>query len=177
LGYLKPYRRALYGGVGMMVGTNLCSLGVIKYLGDSIQAIQDRRLDQVPRAVVLLIVFALTTAVTRILSRVWIFNAARAADDDLRSDLFGHLMTLSPGYYRDHPTGDVMSRLTNDVQTVRAMWGAGAVHLANAVTAFGTVLTMMVLLDPVVAVLSIIPYPLIFVMGQALSRRGPLTPA
>src|SRR6185295_6201040 len=63
------------------------------------------------------------------------------------------------------------SRLTNDVQTVRAMWGAGAVHLANAVTAFGTVLTLMLVLDPVVAVLSIIPYPLIFVTGQALSKR------
>ncbi|HMG54604.1 MAG TPA: ABC transporter transmembrane domain-containing protein, partial [Kofleriaceae bacterium] len=126
-------------GVTMMVATNLFSLGVVKYLGDSVQAIQDRRLDHVPRAVVLLIGFALATAVTRIASRVWIFNAARAAEYDLRSDLFGHLMTLSPGYYRDHPTGDVMSRLTNDVQTVRAFWGAGAVHLANSVTAFAAV--------------------------------------
>jgi len=171
LGYLKPYRRAVTSGVTMMVATNLFSLGVVKYLGDSVQAIQDRRLDHVPRAVVLLIGFALATAVTRIASRVWIFNAARAAEYDLRSDLFGHLMTLSPGYYRDHPTGDVMSRLTNDVQTVRAMWGAGAVHLANALTAFGAVMTMMILLDPMVALLSIIPYPLIFVTGQALSRR------
>ena len=86
-------------------------------------------------------------------------------------DLFGHLMTLSPGYYRDHPTGDVMSRLTNDVQTVRAMWGAGLVHLANSLTAFATVLTYMILLDPTVALLAIIPYPLILVVGQALSKR------
>jgi len=155
----------------MMVATNLCALGVVKYLGDSVQAIKDGRPEAVPRDVALMIGFAIATAVTRILSRVWIFNVARAAEYDLRSDLFGHLMTLSPGYYRDHPTGDVMSRLTNDVQTVRAMWGAGAVHLTNAVTAFGAVLTMMLLLDPVVAVLSIIPYPLIFVLGQALSRR------
>src|SRR5262249_30862353 len=119
----------------------------------------------------LLIAFALATAVTRILSRVWIFNAARGAEYDLRSNLFGHLMTLSPGYYRDHSTGDVMSRLTNDVQTVRAMWGAGAVQLANAMTTFGSVLTMMMLLDPVIAVLSILPYPMIFVLGQALSKR------
>ena len=171
LGYLKPYRRALLSGVGMMVATNLCSLGIVTYLARSVQAISDRRLDAVPRSVVLLIGFAIATAVTRILSRVWIFNAARAAEYDLRSDLFGHVMTLAPGYFRDHPTGDVMSRLTNDVQTVRAMWGAGAVHLANAVTAFGTVLTMMLVLDPAVALLSIIPYPLIFFTGQALSRR------
>ncbi|HEX8109181.1 MAG TPA: ABC transporter transmembrane domain-containing protein, partial [Kofleriaceae bacterium] len=158
-------------GVAMMVATNLCSLGIVTFMGRGIQAIKDARPDDVPRDVALLIAFALATAITRILSRVWIFNAARAAEYDLRSDLFGHLMTLSPGYYRDHPTGDVMSRLTNDVQTVRAMWGAGAVHLANAVTAFATVLTLMVMLDPKVAVLSILPYPLIFFTGQALSRR------
>jgi ATP-binding cassette subfamily B multidrug efflux pump len=171
LGYLKPYRRAVFAGVAMMVATNLCSLGVVHFLSHGVQAINDRRPDDVPRTVVLLIAFALATALTRIASRVWIFNAARAAEYDLRSDLFGHLMTLSPGYYRDHPTGDVMSRLTNDVQTVRAFWGAGAVHLANSVTGFAAVLTMMLYLDPAVALLSIVPYPLIFVTGQALSKR------
>jgi ATP-binding cassette subfamily B multidrug efflux pump len=171
LGYLKPYRRAVFAGVGMMVATNLSSLGVVTFLSRGVQAIKDKRADEVPRMVVLLAVFALATALTRIASRVWIFNAARAAEYDLRSDLFGHLMTLSPGYYRDHPTGDVMSRLTNDVQTVRAMWGAGAVHLANSVTSFTAVMTMMLYLDPVVALLSIIPYPLIFFTGQALSKR------
>ncbi|MGH9885406.1 MAG: ABC transporter ATP-binding protein, partial [bacterium] len=171
LGYLKPYRRAVFGGVGMMVATNLCSLGVVTFLSHGVQAIKDRRSDDVPRTVVLLAVFAMATALTRIASRVWIFNAARAAEYDLRSDLFGHLMTLSPGYYRDHSTGDVMSRLTNDVQTVRAFWGAGAVHLANSVTSFAAVLTMMLYLDPAVALLSILPYPLIFVTGQALSKR------
>jgi ATP-binding cassette subfamily B protein len=54
---------------------------------------------------------------------------------------------------------------------VRAMWGAGLVHLANAVASFATVLTYMILLDPRVALLAIIPYPLIFFVGQALSKR------
>jgi ATP-binding cassette, subfamily B, multidrug efflux pump len=171
LGYLKPYRRAVLAGVAMMIATNLCYLGIAHYLGRAVQLVQDGRVDQVSTAVILLIAFAIATALTRILSRVWIFNAARAAEYDLRSDLFGHLMTLSPAYYREHPTGDVMSRLTNDVQTVRAMWGAGAVHLANSITSFGTVLTMLILLDPVVALVSMIPYPLIFFTGQALSKR------
>jgi ATP-binding cassette subfamily B protein len=161
----------LFGGVGMMVATNLCSLGVVEFLGNSVQSVKSHRIDEVPRSVLLLIGFAIATALTRILSRVWIFNTARAAEYDLRSHLFGHLMTMSPAYYRDHPTGDVMSRLTSDVQTVRSMWGAGAVHLTNSVTAFATVLTMMLVLDPRVAALSIIPYPLIFFTGQALSRR------
>jgi ATP-binding cassette subfamily B protein len=169
LGYLKPYRRALYGGVAMLVATNLCYLGVAESQHGAVDALQAHH--DVVRPVILLAVFAIATAITRIASRVWIFNAARAAEYDLRSELFGHVMTMSPAYYRDHPTGDVMSRLTNDVQTVRAMWGAGAMHLANAVTSFGTVLTWMLWRDWRVALLAIIPYPLIFFVGQALSKR------
>ncbi len=171
LGYLRPYRRVLVGGVLAMLLTNLCFLGVPYFLSRGVQALKDGHTEDLPRHMVLLIVFAIATAVTRVWSRVSIFNAARAAEYDLRSDLFGHLMRLSPGYYREHPTGDVMSRLTNDVQTVRAMWGAGLVHLANSVCSFATVLTYMIVLDPVVALLSIIPYPLIVLVGQALSKR------
>ncbi len=151
--------------------TNLCALGIPYYLSRAVQALNDHRLGEVPREALLLAVFAMLTAVTRISSRVWIFNTARAAEYDVRSDLFGHLLTLSPGFFRDRSTGDVMSRLTNDVQTVRAMWGAGLVHLANATTAFAIFLTYMMLIDWKVALLVIIPYPLIFLVGQALSRR------
>jgi len=171
LAYLRPYRRILVAGVVLLLATNLCYLGVAKYLKQSTDSLARSQLHEVPREVFLLIVFAIVTAITRIWSRVWIFNAARAAEYDLRSELFGHCMTLSTAYYREHPTGDVMSRLTNDVQTVRAMWGAGLVHLANALTAFATVLTYMLTLDATVAALAIIPYPLIFVAGQALSKR------
>jgi len=166
LAYLKPYRGALVGGVLMLVLTNLCFLGIPEFQARAVQALKDHEYSQVPDLVALLIVFAIATALTRIASRVWIFTAARAAEYDLRSELFGHMMTMSPGYFRDHPTGDVMSRLTNDVQTVRGMWGAGMVHLANAVTAFATVLTYMVKLDYRVAFAALIPFPLIFVLGN-----------
>jgi ATP-binding cassette subfamily B protein len=161
----------LLAGVVMLIATNLCFLGVLEFLKRAVDGLSKGRHDLVPSAVVLLMVFSVATAVTRIVSRVWIFNAARAAEYDLRSELFGHLMTLSPAYYRDHSTGDVMSRLTNDVQTVRSMWGAGLVHLANSVASFATVLTYMILQDPAVAMLAILPYPLIFLVGQALSKR------
>lgn len=170
LSYLRPYRAALTAGVTMLLVTNLCFLGVAAFLRRSIEAFKAGSAD-VTHETAMLAGFAIVTAITRIWSRTWIFNAARAAEYDLRSDLFGHALSLSPAYYRDHPTGDVMSRLTNDVQVVRAMWGAGMVHLTNSVTSFATVLTYMVLIDPVVAVLAIIPYPLIFLVGQALSKR------
>jgi ATP-binding cassette subfamily B multidrug efflux pump len=161
----------VFGGVAMMIATNVSAILVAKFLGEAVDALSNKLAAGIAHAAILLMAFAGVRAVTRILSRVWIFNAARAAEFDLRSELFGHVMTLSPGYYRDHSSGDVMSRLTNDVQTVRAMWGAGAVHLVNATTAVAATLPWMLYKDWRVALLAIIPYPLIFVVGQALSKR------
>jgi ATP-binding cassette subfamily B multidrug efflux pump len=190
LGYLKPYRGPVTRGVVMLVLTNVLYLGIPETLGRAVdafsgegnelviavdQAVGGGVLTGLENHIFLLIAllagFAVLTALTRILSRIWIFNAARAAEYDLRSDLFGHLMTLSPSYYREHPTGDVMSRLTNDVQTVRAMWGAGMLNLINAIVAFVTVLGVMLATDPVVTLWAILPFPLIYVVGQAMSRR------
>jgi len=171
LGYLKPYRAPLAWGVLMLALTNAFYLGVPEMMGRAVDALGARDQAYIFQLVGMMAVFAALTAVTRILSRVWIFNAARAAEYDLRSDLFGHLMTLSPAYYRDHPTGDVMSRLTNDVQTVRAMWGFGVVSLGNAILAFVSVLGVMMVTDPVVTLWAILPFPLIYIVGQAMSRR------
>jgi len=171
LGYLKPYRRPLAWGFVMLLLTNGFYLGVPEMMGRAVDAIGKRSVGDIMMLVLWMAVFAILTAATRILSRVWIFNAARAAEYDLRSDLFGHCMTLSPGYYRTNPVGDVMSRLTNDVQTVRAVWGFGMVSLGNALLAFASVLGVMLWTDPAVTLWVILPFPLIYVVGQAMSKR------
>ena len=171
LGYLQPYRRPMALGVFMLLLTNVFYLGVPEALGRAVDAIGTPEGDHVGTLVLWLVGSATAMAAARIASRILIFNAARSAEYDLRSDLFGHLMTLSPAYFRAHPTGDVMSRLTNDVQTVRAMWGAAVLNLVNAVIAFITVLAVMLWHDWQVTLIAIIPFPLIYVIGQAMSRR------
>ena len=170
LAYLRPYGRGLVLGAVMLLATNLFGLGVPVMMGRAVDSLGD---PDAPLAFLVgaMIAFAIATAITRIVSRILIFNAARGAEYDLRSQLFGHLMTLSPAYYRDHPVGDVMSRLTNDVQTVRAMWGAGLLNLVNTMIAFTTILGLMLWTDPVVTLWAIAPFPLIFVVGQSMSKR------
>lgn len=170
--YLLHYRGRIAAGMAMLLCTNLLYLGVPVTMGRAVEALRDgHHLDTVPTLAIAMIGFAVATAVTRILSRIWIFNAARAAEYDLRSDLFGHLLGLEPAYYRDHPTGDVMSRLTNDVQTVRAMWGAGVLNLVNTVFAFASVLVMMLRIDPLLTLWAVLPYPTILAVGQIMGKR------
>ncbi|MCX5744291.1 MAG: ABC transporter ATP-binding protein, partial [Proteobacteria bacterium] len=171
LGFLKPYRRPMALGVGMLVITNVAYLGVPELTRYAIDGLGSKPQSTILSYVALGAGFAIITALTRIVSRILIFNAARAAEYDLRSQLFGHLLSLSPGYFRTHSTGDVMSRLTNDVQIVRAMWGFGILSLANAGVAFVSVLGAMLVHDPIVTLWVILPFPLIYIVGQAMSKR------
>jgi ATP-binding cassette subfamily B multidrug efflux pump len=170
--YLARYRGRVGLGVAMLLATNALFLGIPVYQGAAIDALE--RGDpggDVGRYALLLIAFAVATAMTRIVSRTTIFNAARAAEYDMRSDLFGRLLRLEPAFYRAHPTGDVMSRLTNDVQTVRAMWGAGVLNIVNTIFAFTTVIFMMLRVDPWLTLWAIVPYPTIVVVGRIFGRR------
>ena len=98
--YLQPYRRRIAIGGAMLLATNLAFLGIPVTMGLAVEALKGPDPEgEVPRLAIFMIVFALATAVTRIVSRVLIFNAARAAEYDMRSQLFGHLLTLEPAYY------------------------------------------------------------------------------
>lgn len=170
--YLLRYKPVVFGGALMLLLTNALFVGIPVTTGRVVGALQtgDPNHD-VPRLCVWMVGFALATAITRILSRIWIFNAARAAEYDLRADLFGHLLTLDGPYHASHPTGDTMSRLTNDVQTVRAMWGAGVLNIVNTGFAFLTVLSMMLRIDPWLTLWACLPYPMIVVAGQLFGKR------
>jgi ATP-binding cassette subfamily B multidrug efflux pump len=196
-GYLRPYRGRVMLGVVMLVATNVIFLGepiligrivdalapAAEQAGDSRAAVtslvdgvvdaiaQVTHLDRVPVLALLLIAVAIGTGFTRILSRVYLFNTAREAEADVRRDLFARLLRFEPGYYRAHPTGDVMSRLTNDVQTVRGLWGPGVLNIVNTAVAFATVLVMMIWLDPWITLLALLPYPSMFLLGRLFGRR------
>ncbi len=155
----------------MLLLTNVLFLGIPVTTGLTIEALKDGRHGEVPGLALAMVGFAFGTAITRILSRVWIFNVARAAEYDLRSDLFRHLLGLDQPWYRAHPTGDVMSRLTNDVQTVRALWGAGVLNVINTLFAFATVLVMMLRVDPWLTLWACLPYPTMVLLGRVFGKR------
>ncbi|MEM9492075.1 MAG: ABC transporter transmembrane domain-containing protein, partial [Myxococcota bacterium] len=170
--YLNPYRWTVgFGGV-MLVATNALSLAEPVLLGKIVDALNgDDPASTVPTLALLMVGFAVVTALTRIASRVALFNSARDAEYDLRGALFGKLLRMEPAYFREHSVGDVMSRLLNDVQTVRAMWGPGILNIVNTAVVFSTVLTMMLLIDPWLTLLAILPYPSMVGFGRLFGRR------
>ncbi len=170
--YLNRYRGKVTLGIVMLVATNVLFLAEPILIGRIVDILAaGTGLDQIPLLAILLIGFAVATAFTRIFSRVYLFNTAREAEYDLRSDMFAHLLRMEPAFYRKHSTGDVLSRLSNDVQTVRALWGPGLLNLSNTAVAFVTVLLMMVRIDPLLTLLALVPYPSMILLGKLFGKR------
>ncbi len=128
-------------------------------------------MDKIPGLVGLMIGFAVIQAVVRIGSRLALFNTAREAEHDLRRDLFGHLLRLEPNFYQKNSTGDVMSRLTNDVQTVRLLWGPGVLNIVNTAFIFTTALTLMFFIDWRMTLWALIPFPMVMLIGRLFGKR------
>ena len=119
----------------------------------------------------LVIAIALVQAVTRTFSRFLIFNVGRDVEYDLRNDLFQHLEHLPPRFYVTRSTGDLMSRLVNDIGAVRMMLGPGILNLLNTPVYYIYAVSIMVSIDPWLTVAALAPYPVMLLVVKRFSRR------
>ena len=106
----------------------------------------------------------------------WILiGISRDVEYDLRNDLFAHLMRLSPRYYTEHRTGDLMAKLTNDLNAVRNMVGPGIMYSANTVVVGLATVALMLHLDWRLTLYSLIPMPLVSIgvkyFGQQIHEK------
>jgi ATP-binding cassette, subfamily B, multidrug efflux pump len=104
---------------------------------------------------------ALVQGVTRACSRALIFNAGRDVEYDLRNDLFAHLEKLPLSFYHSQRTGDLMSRVINDISAVRMMLGPGILNFVNAPLYLLYALALMLSMDVRMTLAALVPFPLL----------------
>jgi ATP-binding cassette subfamily B protein len=172
---LRPELGGIAGGAVCLAATNALALAIPWLIKSAIDALRTLPAAAAHRVVVhealLIIVFAVLQALIRTWSRVLIFNAGRNIEYRLRRDLFAHLTTLDAGFYRRHPTGDVMSRMTNDLGSVRMLFGPGILNLFNTAFVYATTLTLLFKLSPRLTLLALVPYPALLAGARLASRK------
>ena len=115
---------------------------------------------------VALLLVAVARGGLRFFSRLLVFTAAREIEYEMRNDLFAHLQRLPQSFYFDWRTGDLMSRCVNDLNAVRLMLGPGLLSVVQTPVLFIGVLMAMFVLDPTLAMLVLLPYPLFIVIAR-----------
>lgn len=111
-------------------------------------------------------VYALTSLLTWLQSYI-MAGAAQRTVRDIRNDLFGHLQSLPLRFFDRRPHGEVMSRLTNDVENINLVLADSVTQIISGVlTAVGVAVVMLVI-NPRLALISLVTISL---MTLALNR-------
>ncbi len=118
---------------------------------------------------------ALLQGVFRYWSRLLVIGVSREVEFDLRNIVFARLIEQSPAFFQRYRTGDLMSRATSDIESVRMVIGPGIMQLSNTVFTFVIAIAMMLTLDPVLTLWSVMPMPAIalvmYLSAQLYHRR------
>ena len=105
------------------------------------------------------------------LTRWIVIGISRDIEFDLRNDLFAHLETLSYSYYQRTRTGDIMAKMTNDLNAVRMLLGPAIMYSANTLVFTAGALSFMVLISPKLTFYAFLPLPLVSIVIQHFGRR------
>jgi len=118
---------------------------------------------------------ALVAGVLRYGMRELINGLSRRIEYDLRNDLFAHLLKLDAAYFGRTRTGDIMARLTNDLNAVRQAVGPAIMYLTNTVAGAVFALYFMLRIDVRLTLLALTPMVLLpaltIWLGRAIHTR------
>ncbi|MBE3560783.1 MAG: ABC transporter ATP-binding protein [Ktedonobacteraceae bacterium] len=90
---------------------------------------------------------------------------------DLRKQMYDHLQRLSFSFHDESETGQIMSRMTADIEAVRNFIPLGLVRGLVAVATFGSVSVILFLLDWPLALITLVSVPLLLFLSRQVSRR------
>ncbi len=175
---LRPELGGIVLGAACLAATNALALWIPWLIKGAIDAIRAAAVGQagavhalVVRNAILIAASAVVQALIRTWSRILIFNAGRNIEYQLRGDVFRHLLRQDAGFFRAHPTGDVMSRLTNDLGAVRMLFGPGLLNLFNTALVYLTTLWLLLHLSPRLTLWALLPYPALLAGARLFSRK------
>ncbi len=172
LRYFRPYRRRIVLGILCIALTSVGGLLGPQVIGHAIDSL---RTDSTART--LLFYAALLVAVTafqgifQYFQRMLLVTMSRDIEQDLRDDYFTQLARLHPGFFHDHPTGDLMARATNDIGAVRMLCGPAIMYASNTVFTSTGALFFMLHLHWGLTLLAVSTLPLVALTTKFFGRR------
>ena len=162
----RYWRRYLVGGF-CLLGTATLVMWIPWWIREAVRIIEHGgSLREVTGYAGIIALAAVAQGVVRTYSRALIFNAGRNVEYDLRNDLFAHLQKLSVSFYHTQRTGDLMSRVINDISAVRVMLGPGILNFVNAPLYYVYALALMLSMDVRMTLAALAPFAVLLFMAR-----------
>jgi ATP-binding cassette, subfamily B, multidrug efflux pump len=171
----RHFRLLSLGALAILLANGLELLSPF-YLGQAVDAISRGQEGRIPLLALAVVVAAGAAALSQFVRRICFSGLGYRVEMELRRRLFAHLLKLDQGFFQQIRTGDIMSRATNDMTAVQALITIGISNLGNAIVIFAAVVTLMLVIDWQLTLLSVclfvIPHIVLIILGPHTRSRS-----
>ncbi|MFW6014895.1 MAG: ABC transporter ATP-binding protein [bacterium] len=171
-GFVKEYKLYLFIGLMFIYLYVIISM-VPGYINRKVidDVIRNGKLNILTSLLIVFITANLLRAVFALIHRYFIENLSQSILKDLKQALYDHLQKMSFNYYNNHKTGELMSRMTGDMQAIRRMIAEGLIMSSQAVFYYISVSIVLFSINIKLTLVSLAVTPLIAFFAYRLSQR------
>jgi ATP-binding cassette subfamily B protein len=169
LGFLRPYRRGVV--LSFLLAAAAMGAGIL------IPALIGRTIDDIDKGGASLWPLAAAIAAAGLLRlgfsvvrRLVAGRVSLGVEYDLRNLMYGHLQSLELGFFDGQQTGQLMSRATVDLQSVRFFLGYGLIFMAQAALTIVIAAAVMIAVNPLLALVALAPMPWVVSVAARYGR-------
>ena len=171
LGFLRPYKLSLFVSMILSAVSQGASIALVLLTAPIINdAIKPHDRGKLELYIVLILAIGLVKALSMVGRRIISGRQALGVEYDMRNQLYAHLQRLSFGFYDRHQTGQLMSRATIDLQTVRFFLGYGLVFFFQHVITLAGVTVVMFVFDWRLALIGLAITPILVGLAYRYSH-------
>jgi ABC-type multidrug transport system fused ATPase/permease subunit len=171
LGFLRPYKLSLVVSMILSAVSQGASIALVLLTAPIINdAIKPHDRGKLELYIVLVLAIGLVKALSMVGRRIISGRQALGVEYDMRNELYAHLQRLSFGFYDRHQTGQLMSRATIDLQTVRFFLGYGLVFFFQHVITLAGVTVVMFVFDWRLALIGLAITPILVGLAYRYSH-------
>ena len=178
--YFYKYRKQLIWGVLITIIARLFSLVMPKSVQYAIKAVEDYLASPTSEKSIGsdLLLYCLVIIGATLLSgfftfwmRQLIINVSRYIEYDMKNEVYQKYQVLSQQFYKQHRTGDLMNRISEDVGKVRMYTGPALMYSVQTITLFLCSIPLMFYTSPTLASYALLPLPILAVLVYFISRK------
>ncbi|WP_108803557.1 ABC transporter ATP-binding protein [Aquimarina sp. Aq107] len=184
--YFLKYKYRLLIGLVITIIARIFAVAVPKFVGDSVDIVEQyinnsiTNIEDVKTGLItnILLIFGsvLIAAFFTFLMRQTFIVVSRFIEFDLKNEVFQHYQILSLNFYKKNRTGDLMSRISEDVSKVRMYVGPAIMYSVNTITLFVVVIGYMISIAPQLTLYTVAPLPIlsisIYKLSVAIHKRS-----
>ena len=172
LGFLRPYRRTVIASLVFASLAMVMTVLIPWLVGQTVNAIENRDKAQILPYVLAIGGAGLLRLGLTVIRRLIAGKVSVNVEFDLRERMYRHLQSLELGFFDSQQTGQLMSRATIDLQSIRFFLGYGLIFLTQNALTLALASVVMFTIKPDLAALSLAPVPFVVLSAMRYNRRS-----